>query len=239
MVRLTVTNLGAVPTTPRNGEAVMTTRTFGGTEYTKKSLFNVGGKQLVELYNALAKKAGATPTKRFSSIGAGVERTWALLEQVGEKPAASAPAKDPTASLGTPVAAKGTGKAKVQKAPKADAEPRARRGTNLAAPGHAPIPCRENSKQALLLDKLSGSKGATMPELIEALSGGNKPWTEATVRSGFGWDMKQKGYGVRSDFDADGTERFFIVLPTGHGIPPHTPLKGKPKADVRQTKLDA
>lgn len=219
----------------------MPVRKFNNTEYTKKALFNVGGKQLVELYNALAKKAGAAPTKRFSSIGAGVERTWALLEQVGAPveavPAASKLEKDPTASLGTPVAAKGTGKAKAQKAPKADAEPRARRGTNLAAPGHAPIPCREGSKQALLLDKLSGSKGATMPELIETLSGGNKPWTEATVRSGFGWDMKQKGYGVRSEFDADGTERFFIVLPAGKSIPPHTPLKGKPKADARQTKL--
>lgn len=216
----------------------MSTRTFAGTDYTKKSLFNVGGKQLVELYNALAEKAGATPTKRFSSIGAGVERTWALLEQVGVKPAAAAPAKDPVASLGTTVAAKGAAKPKAQKKA-ADAEPRARRGTNLAAPGHAPLACRENSKQALLLDKLAGSKGATMPELIEALSGGNKPWTEATVRSGFGWDMKQKGYGVRSEFDKDGVERFFIVLPTGYAIPPHTPLKGKPKADVRQQKLDA
>lgn len=216
----------------------MTTRTFGGTSYTKKDLFSVGGKQLVELYNNLAKKAGASPTKRFSSIGAGVERTWALLEQVGEKPAAAV-GKEPAGSLGTPVAAKGAGKAKAQKAPKADAEPRARRGTNLAAPGHAPLACRENSKQALLLDKLAGSKGATMAELIEALSGGNKPWTEATVRSGFGWDMKQKGYGVRSEFDKDGTERFFIVVPAGHTIPAHTPLKGKPKADVRQQKLDA
>lgn len=83
----------------------MTTRTFGGTSYTKKDLFSVGGKQLVELYNNLAKKAGVSPTKRFSSIGAGVERTWALLEQVGEKPAAVV-AKEPAGSLGTPVAAK-------------------------------------------------------------------------------------------------------------------------------------
>lgn len=119
--------------------------------------------------------------------------------------------------------------------PKAEKAPRARKGTNLAAPGHAPIPCREGSKQAILLDMLSRPNGATMAELIEALSGGNKPWTEATVRSGFGWDMKQKGYGVRSQFDADGTERFFIVVPEGHSIPAHRPLKSAPKADARQS----
>lgn len=213
----------------------MSTRKFNGVEYTKKGLFQVGGKQLVELFNALAKKAGKVATKRFSSIGAGVERTWALLEEVGER---ATPAKEPSATLGTPVQAPKGAKSKPKAAkPVVVSESRARRGTNLAAPGHAPIPCRENSKQAILVDKLAGSKGATMAELVEALSGGNKPWTEATVRSGFGWDMKQKGYGVVSEFDADGTERFYIVLPTGYSIPPHTPLKGKPKADVRQSKI--
>ena len=124
-------------------------------------------------------------------------------------------------------------------APKSAEEKKARapRGTNLAAPGHAPIPCREGSKQAMLLDMLSRPNGATMAELIEALSGGNKPWTEATVRSGFGWDMKLKGYGVRSAFSADGTERFHIVVPEGHAIPAHKPLKSAPKADARQTRL--
>ncbi len=128
---------------------------------------------------------------------------------------------------------------KAQKAPKSAEEKKARapRGTNLAAPGHAPIPCREGSKQAMLLDMLSRPNGATMAELIEALSGGNKPWTEATVRSGFGWDMKLKGYGVRSAFAADGTERFHIVVPEGHAIPAHKPLKSAPKADARQTRL--
>lgn len=105
------------------------------------------------------------------------------------------------------------------------------KGTNLAAPGHKPIACREASKQALLLDALAQEGGATMEELIEALSGGKKPWTEATVRSGFGWDMKQKGYGVRSTFDEDGTERFHIVVPEGHVIPAHRPLKSAPKAE--------
>lgn len=122
----------------------------------------------------------------------------------------------------------------------APAEKKARspRGTNLLPPGHAPIACREGSKQAMLLDMLSRPNGATMAELIEALSGGNKPWTEATVRSGFGWDMKLKGYGVRSSFSADGTERFHIVVPEGHAIPAHRPLKSAPKADARKARLE-
>lgn len=119
--------------------------------------------------------------------------------------------------------------------PKAEKAPRARKGTNLLPPGHAPIPCREGSKQAMLLDMLRREGGVTMAELIDGLSGGNKPWTEATVRSGFGWDMKLKGYGVRSSFDADGTERFHIVVPEGHVIPAHKPLKSAPKADARQS----
>lgn len=129
-------------------------------------------------------------------------------------------------------------KAKAAAAANAKAEKaRAPRGTNLAAPGHAPIQCREGSKQAILLDMLARQNGATLAELIDALSGGNKPWTEATVRSGFGWDMKLKGYGVRSSFDADGTERFHLVVPEGHAIPAHKPLKGAAKADFSQTLL--
>lgn len=216
---------------------------FNGTNYTKKSLFDLKGADLVNLHNAAAKKAGANPTKRFSSISSGVERTWKLLEQIGtaavgeKSPAPKAggpsakvlPSNGPTASMGT---------AKVKGARKAGA---GRRGTNLLPPGHAPLACREGSKQSVLVDKLSRANGATMPELIEALSQGNKPWTEATVRSGFGWDLKQKGYGVRSEINSAGTERFYLVLPIIKGveqpIPAHTPLKGKPKADARQTKL--
>lgn len=215
----------------------MNTVTFAGTGYTRKSLFDLKGSDLVALHNKLASKAKVAETKRFSSIGAGVERTWKLLEQVGSPAAAAAkpekapaPKVDPlTPSMGTPVS----------KLPKVKAEKPAggRRGTNLAAPGFAPLACRQASKQAILVDKLSSSKGATMEELLEALSGGNKPWTESSVRAGFGWDMKQKGYGVRSETGADGVERFFIVVPTGHSIPAHTPLKSVPKAPADQGRL--
>jgi hypothetical protein len=224
----------------------MNTINYGGTDYNRDALFNLKGKDLVALHNKLAKKAKVPETKRFSTIGAGIDRTWKLLEQFGTPVEKAKPASklgaEPTNGFGSAVAAKGgkAGKVKVtqKKAAPAEKAPAARRGTNLAAPGFAPLACREGSKQAILLDKLSGSKGATMDELIEALSGGNKPWTEATVRSGFGWDMKQKGYGVRSEFDDKGVERFFIVLPAGFARPAHTPLKSaKPKAHAQQGRL--
>lgn len=95
------------------------------------------------------------------------------------------------------------------------------RGTNLQPPGTRVVACLAGSKQSILVDMLHRKEGATMPELLEALAGGRRSWTEATVRSGFGWDMKLKGYGVRSTFDEDMTERFHLVVPRGQRVPKH------------------
>lgn len=95
------------------------------------------------------------------------------------------------------------------------------RGTNLQPTGEKVQPCLLGSKQSILVDILSRPEGATMEELIEALSGGRRPWTEATVRSGFGWDLKRKGYGVRSEFDPTGEERFHLIVPKGQKVPKH------------------
>lgn len=204
---------------------------FQGTTYTESSLFKMGGKELVLLHNDVAKKLGNWPTtNRFSSVGNGVERTWKLLVEFASKVVGEvAPAPKvapPIASMGTPVAEKKS----VPSVPR-------RRGTNLLPTGDKVRPCRENSKQSVLVDLLRRPAGATMADLVEGLSGGNRPWQEVTVRAGFGWDLKQKGYGVRSEFKDDGTEVFYLVLPKGGVIPPHTPLKGAAKADVRQAKL--
>lgn len=222
---------------------------YNNTEYTKDTLFkNLTGKQLVALHNELAAKAKVEPTRRFSTIGAGIERTWKLLEAVGVpvggKPAAKLPTNLTGGSLGNGAT---TPKVKREKAPataatkpqrRAEDKAPVRRGTNLAAPGHDPLPCREGSKQAIMVNLLSRAKGATMAELIEGLSGGNKPWTEVSVRSGFGWDMKQKGYGVRSDFDSKGVEHFHLVLPEGKTVPAHRGLKTQtPKAHAGQGRL--
>ena len=219
---------------------------FNNVAYTEASLNELSGPALVELYNEVIgtfrNGESVLNVRRFSDKTTAIARTWKMLQRYAEanpeveaEPVKAEPQKVETVNETT------TTTVAASKAVKAPAEKKARapRGTNLVAPGHAPIPCREGSKQAMLLDMLSSPNGATMAELIEALSGGNKPWTEATVRSGFGWDMKLKGYGVRSAFDADGTERFHVVVPEGHAIPAHKPLKSASKADARQTRLIA
>ena len=219
---------------------------FNNVAYTEASLNELSGSALVELYNEVIgtfrNGESVLNVRRFSDKTTAIARTWKMLQRYAEanpeveaEPVKAEPQKVETVNETT------TTTVAASKAVKATAEKKARapRGTNLVAPGHAPIPCREGSKQAMLLDMLSSPNGATMAELIEALSGGNKPWTEATVRSGFGWDMKLKGYGVRSAFDADGTERFHVVVPEGHAIPAHKPLKSASKADARQTRLIA
>lgn len=200
-----------------------------------KFIKSLDTKQLLALYNELTGKSTSKFASRDKGEGqvigaakaAGNEAVEKACRKVGiALPEAKAPAK----------AAKPAAKAKKAKAT------RVRRGTDLAAPPGAPVPCREGSKQAMLLDMLCTEGGVTMDELLVALSHGNKPWTEATVRSGFGWDMKQKGYGVKSHFDEHGVERFSIVLPKDsegkfYSVPAHRPLKGVPKADARQTRL--
>lgn len=203
--------------------------------------------ELLPIFNAARKCLKMDPISRFADTKTARRRTDEILKSlkdsgvVDAKPAKAdkpAPAKAaPKADKPAPAPAAKKTAAKVEKTA------RATRGTNLVPPGHAPLPCREGSKQALLVDLLSKPNGATMNELLAGLSGGNKPWTEASVRAGFGWDMKQKGYGVKSEFDADGTERFHLVLPVIKGatqaVPTHTALKGKPKADARQSRLAA
>jgi hypothetical protein len=116
---------------------------------------------------------------------------------------------------------------------------RQKRLTNLPFVPGRPVACREGSKQAAMVDLMSRPNGASMSELMEALAGGKKPWTEISVRAGFGWDLKQKGYGVKSIMQ-DGTERFFLVVPTGFAIPAHRPVKKLQEAEFhkRQKSLE-
>lgn len=220
----------------------MNTITFNNVSYTEAVLNSLSGPALVTLFNAVSEALNTgKPVARFADKKSAVSRTWKLLEQLPVETAAAEVVEEVEEVVTAPVASSNWATALLATSHKETTvkKPAKSRGTNLAAPGFAPLPCREGSKQALLLDVLSTEGGATMDELVAALSGGNKPWTEATVRSGFGWDMKLKGYGVRSVFDEEGTERFVIVLPAGtKGIPAHTPLKGKAKADARQARLE-
>lgn len=177
-------------------------------------------KELCEYFNDLRQAMGLDPIRRFADRASADKRiAEATKEYMKKFPAAA-------------------GKAPKEKKEKA-AGSGVRRGTNLAAPGFAPVACRADSKQSILVDTLARPEGASMDELIAALAGGNKPWTEVTVRSGFGWDLKKKGYGVRSEFvegkkAGELIERFHLVRPIISGkpavIPPHKPLVGASKA---------
>lgn len=169
--------------------------------------------ELVALHNNLAASLGDAAVKRFATKADAIRRTWAKVQAWKEKQqeAAARPAAKQAKAKGEP-------------------KPRPRRGTDLKPTGEPVKPCLIGSKQAVLVDELSRPDGVTMAQLLAALSAGGKPWQEQTVRSGFGWDLKRKGYGVKSSFGADGVERFRLVVPDGQAIPAHV-ARGSSKAE--------
>lgn len=176
------------------------------------------GPQMVALYNATAAElnTGLAPVTRFATKEAAVKRTMANLTDLWElrRTMEKAQAK-PEKSKAAPKAKPATGTA-----------PRRGTGINLA-PMKKAYACRAGSKQAILVDMLSREQGATMEELLEALSGGAKPWKEVSVKSGMNWDMnKVKGYGIRTTKRGD-DDCYHLVLPEGLTTPvPHTEKKG-------------
>jgi hypothetical protein len=191
------------------------------------------GPQIVALYNATALEldTGLSPVARFATKEAGVKRLWANIQDlmnattVSQEMMAENPA--PPKSLIKLIETKSRDRAAPAKF--TDTPPVAsRRGTGInLAPLSKIYPCRQGSKQALLVDMLNRPQGATMAELLSAMSGGSKPWKEVTVKSGLNWDMnKIKGYGIRTT--KRGTEDcYHLVLPAGVLSPaPHITKKG-------------
>lgn len=100
-----------------------------------------------------------------------------------------------------------------QRAPKRQTKVR---DINVDPPGFDPIPCKAGSKQAALVDALSRENGATISDMLPAVSGGKKAWTEGRLRSCLSWYVKKRGYGLLS---REGY--YFLVVPVGKTIPPH------------------
>lgn len=119
-------------------------------------------------------------------------------------PAAAAVAQEPAAPAPQPVA---------QTAPAVQPKAQRRsRGINLAPKAEAKA-CRYGTKQAILVDLLLRSGGASMAELREALA----PWKDITIKSGLGWDMNhQKGYGIRTTHE-NGYQRWLATDYAGMG----------------------
>ena len=196
-----------------------------------EDLGDLTGGQMVAMYNATAAELNASGSSlatvnRFATKEAGIKRLMANITDLWEarrtmEKAAPAPAPEVARRQ---KAAKG-GAAKAAK-DRAASTPRRGTGINLA-PLAKVYPCRAGSKQAILVDMLSREQGATMAELLEALSGGATPWKEVSVKSGLNWDMnKVKGYGIRTTKRGD-DDCYHLVLPEGMTAPlPHTEKKG-------------
>lgn len=90
--------------------------------------------------------------------------------------------------------------------------PRRSKGITIAPKAEAKA-CRYGTKQAILVDLLFRSGGASMAELREALS----PWQDVTIKSGLSWDMGAiKGYGIKTTFE-NGYQRWLATDYAGMG----------------------
>lgn len=194
----------------------------------KTSLTN---KELLDLYNANREQ----PLVKFPNKQAAMERTFDVFPNIAQPIADLFPAPKKGAKKADPdtqreIAAeaksrKATPRPPKATSPKADTSDRKKVVINLE-PQNKAYACREGTKQALLIDALA--KGATLTELLNTCdksSGGKVSWTENSVKSGIYWDVnKVKGYGIRTEFDKDGTPRYFLVYPKGSNAPvPHRP----------------
>jgi hypothetical protein len=200
-----------------------------------EDLTDLSGPVLVALYNATAAELATniTPVNKFSGKEAGARRLWANLVDLCDVRKAAA-----EAALKAAAADKARDKAKPAKAtdyPATTKAPRRNTGINLA-PKATVYACKEGTKQALFVDLLSRPQGATMEELMVAMSTG-KPWQEITVKSGLNWDMnKVKGYGIRTSKRGD-VDCYHLVLPAGMASHvPHTPRKSAGEDLVKRIK---
>lgn len=103
-------------------------------------------------------------------------------------------------------------------APEGD-KPKRRKGLISVEPTAPLIPCRAGSVQQAMLDAM-WEDGATIADLRKVCvkKKDGQPWTDASIRSAFYYDLKDKGYGTRTEFNDD-EPTYFIVLPEGIDAP--------------------
>lgn len=213
----------------------------------------MSGPQLVAVFNTV-KGPSVPEVKKFSSKEAAVKRVWAALVARGQAWVEARRAEEeerrepvvleePTGTVGGAQII-GDDAGETQPEPVVLEEPttrmtetgkgiKVRKGTGInLAPKAKIYACRVGSKQAILVDMLFREQGATMAELLDALSGGTKPWKEVSVKSGLNWDMnKIKGYGIRTTKRGD-EDCYHLVLPAGMEAPvPHAAPKTAAKGE--------
>jgi len=151
----------------------------------QEDLSDMTNYQLVQLFNSALKYQPKDapvrePVKKFADKTSALRRTWEVVRAIELRQ--PAPTKEPIEPR----------KASRQK------------GGCFLAPKERAVACREGTKQAAFIDTMwngGTGRGATFRELLEATSGGKRPWREVTVRAAFSWDVNHvKGYGVRTVF---------------------------------------
>lgn len=106
----------------------------------------------------------------------------------------------------------------VKKAAPATTAPKRRKGQVTVDPTSPLLPCRAGSKQQAIVDLLA--KGATLADLrTVCIKKDGTPWDDNSIRSALYYDIKDKGYGVTTTFDANDVPTYSIVLPEGYDAP--------------------
>lgn len=96
-----------------------------------------------------------------------------------------------------------------------------RKGVVDVAPSLPLVACRAGSVQHKMVEYLSRQEGATIDQLKEVCqkTDGSGPWAETSIRSAFYYDLKDKGYGTRTEM-VEGVPTYFLVLPEGYDVAP-------------------
>jgi len=95
-----------------------------------------------------------------------------------------------------------------------------RKGQICVDPTAPLIHCRVGSKQQAIVDMLAREEGATLAALrtVCIKKDGVTPWDDNSIRSALYYDLKDKGYGTRTEF-LDDVPTYFLVLPEGIDAP--------------------
>jgi len=161
--------------------------------------------RLVEIWNSLA---GVKPVKSFKSTKTAVSRIWERIQKLGEPAQPAAEPEKPktsTKAKGRAQAAKvATKKGKAGK--KATPAKSAAKAKKAAKKSESAGP-REGSKTAQVVAMLQRKNGATIGEIMSAMS-----WQRHTVRGFMAGAMKKAGYTVES-FKPEGGERTYKINP--------------------------
>jgi len=158
--------------------------------------------RLIAIFNSLP---GVTPVKKFKDRKTAISRIWARIQSLDDaakpEPEPAAKPKAERKTKGGPQLAKGA--PPKEKTTKKANRAKGTRTAKRAAKTQETAGPREGSKIVQVVSMLRRSKGATITEIMKAMS-----WQRHTVRGFMAGAMKKAGYVVES-FKPEGGERSY------------------------------